>query len=195
MGGVVSDSESEKRMNKAIFNLCTRDRTVFKYLLRLYVESISQTLAFCCRCFCYCIRNVVEFMNIHKKLYIFPIFLLSPCIIVVARRIFNSDSWLCYKWNVLITYPHDVHVRVLFLFAGREITAQVLRILFYFCMCRINYRKRTEFQFRQCLVFVLSCCCCFSSDYEHFFLLTWLCDSFFFSPSYKYIWHHDFFLY
>lgn len=83
-------------------------------------------------------QKVIHFSNFSS---------LSPCIIVVARRIFNSDSWLCYKWNVLITYPRDVHVlymRVLFLFAGREITAQVLRILFYFCMCRINYRKRTE---------------------------------------------------
>lgn len=32
-----SERDGEKRTNKAIFNLCTRDQTVFEFLVRLYI--------------------------------------------------------------------------------------------------------------------------------------------------------------
>lgn len=109
----MSDSESEKRTNKAIFNLCTRDRTVFKFLVRLYVESISQTLAFYFHCcFCCCIQNVIEFMNIHKKLDIFPIFFFSAYICYVRDEflihsvgsITNEMYWLRILMDVHVLY-------------------------------------------------------------------------------------------
>lgn len=84
--------------------------TVFEFLACACMLSLfhRRSLFFymCCYC-CYCIQNVIEFMNIQKNLYIFHNFFFARSLLyVVARRIFNSPSWLFLRMKCTVCTYH-----------------------------------------------------------------------------------------